>query len=188
MIEPTKIRVYGPPQVFPKKTINAKGRIPILVDTDRRSRTNPYTKEIEYFDRGYKRRWMDHVRNTVLAFMARTSMDQFPAKHAIAMGCIFYVPKAATNKLWIPAQAPDLDNYAYAIWNALGNTKTNKTQGKYPEGVLYYDDSQIVWRLPEGMVWATEQEPPGVLISVCDALDIRDEIESLSNTGELRLV
>ena len=56
------------------------------------------------------------------------------------------------------------------------------------EGILYYDESQIVWRLTEGMVWATEQEPPGVLISVCDALEIREEIESLSNTGDLRLI
>lgn len=188
MIEPIRIRVYGAPQVFPKKTVSARGGKVLVVDTDKRSRTHPITKETTYYDHGYKRRWMDHVRKTVLAFMARTSMDQFPANHPIAMGCIFYIEKAKACKLWIPSQIPDMDNLTYAIWNALGNTRTNKTLGKYPEGVLYYDDSQIVWRLPEGEVWATEQEPPGVLISVCDALDIREEIETLSNTGELRLI
>lgn len=189
MIEPTRIRVYGPPQVYPKKELGVVNGKPMPIDRDYRTRKNPITGNTDKYDKGYKRRWMDHVAKTVLAFMARTSMDPYAANHPIAMGCLFYMPKTKACKLSMPSQKPDLDNMAYAVWNALGNTQTKKKLGKYPEGVLYYDDNQIVWQLqPSGMVWATEQEPLGVLISVCDALEIRDEIETLSNTGELRLI
>ncbi len=196
MIEPTKIRVYGTPEPFPKKEMAVIHGKPRMIARDYRTRKDPLGRidpktgkaRIQKYDRGYKRRWMDHIVKTVLAYMARTSMDQFTKEYSLAMGCIFYIKKAKSCKLIFPRQKPDLDNYIYAIWNALGNTRNKTGPGKYPEGVLYYDDSQIVWKLPEGEVWATEQEPPGVLISVCDALDIRDEIETLSNTGELRLI
>lgn len=192
----TRIRVYGTPEPFPKKELVVFNGVPRMIDRDYRTRKDPLGRidpktgkvKIEKYDRGYKRRWMDHIVQTTLAFMAKSAMDQFTEDYSLALGCIFYIKKAKSCKLWIPRQKPDLDNFVYAIWNALGNTRTKKKLGKYPEGVLYYDDSQIVWRLAEGEVWATEQERPGVLISVCDALDIRDEIETLSNTGELRLI
>lgn len=190
MIELTRIRVYGTPEVFPKPELVVFNGVPRSIDRDYRTRRNPVTGGTEKYDRGYKRRWMDHVAKTVLAFMARTSMDPFSMNHPIAMGCLFYMVKSKSCKLPMPSQKPDMDNMSYAIYNALGRTPEKKGRpGKYPEGVLYYDDNQVVWQLqPSGMVWATEQEPPGVLISICDALDIREEIESLSNTRESRLI
>lgn len=188
MIEPIRIRVYGVPCPFPKKIMGVVNGKPRMVDRDYRTRKNPITGETEKYDRGYMRRWMDHIVRTTLIYMKKNNVPRYPAKTALALGCIFYIKKAPSNKQWIPVQKPDMDNFVYAVWNALGNTRTRTRPGKYPDGVLYYDDSQIKWRLPEGEVWATKKEPPGVLISVCDALEIREEIESLSNTGELRLV
>jgi hypothetical protein len=67
----------------------------------------------------------------------------------------------------------------YAIRNALKRTKVKKGKpGPYPDGVLFWDDDQVVWRAgSEGMVWATEQHPPGVLITVQSALELKDKIE-----------
>ncbi len=188
---PFTIRVYGDPQPFPKKEmIKLPGGRWIPGDCDYRTRKNPVSNQTEKYDKGYKRRWMSHVGGEVLSWMNSHAYDPFPQNHPVAMGLCFYLPKAQSNKLEFPSQAPDEDNYLYAVRNALKRTPAKKgREGKFPDGILYYDDDQVVWQLqPAGTVWATEQEAPGLLITFQCAVEIGDTIRKLTNTEELRLI
>ncbi len=90
----------------------------------------------------------------------------FPQNHPVAMGCVFYVTKSPSCKLLLPSQKPDWDNYEYAIRNAL-------------IGVCYHDDNQPTWRLlPDGVLWATADDPPGVMVQIADAHTLMDDIEA----------
>ena len=184
-----KIRVYGEPQPVPKKHVAKVGNRLIPVDTDFQTRKNPVTGKIEKYNHGYKKRWQDHVRKTVLAFMAREALDPYPKNHPIALGTLFFITRAATNKLPFPSQAPDFDNYAYAIWNCLKRTPAKRGRpGRYSDGILFYDDDQIVWHLePSGKLWATDDEPAGVLISVCDLNQMRYVVRDYLQVKELPL-
>jgi len=192
---PLQIRVYGEPQPFPKKEAVASGdykrtgRI-IFAAKDYRVRTNPVTGKPEKYDRGYKRRWMDQIARTVSDVLWDNQIMPFPKNHPVAMGCLFFLSKSPSCKLLLPSQDPDYDNLEYAIWNALKRTSAKKGKpGKHPDGILFYEDNQVVWRLqPSGKLWATENEPPGVLITVQDAMYLRDDIEQYQNIKQVSLV
>ncbi len=182
-----RIRVVGEPCPFPNKimvTRDKKGRtlkFPRMVDNDYRTRTNKITGDTEKWDKGYKRKWMDHVALSVDSFLFYNNLEPFPRNHPVAFGYFFFITKSKSCKLEFPSQDPDYDNLEYAINNALKTTaktkKGVKMPGKYPDGALFYDDNQPVWRIePDGMVWATEQDPPGVLISCQSAYDYREQI------------
>lgn len=112
--------------------------------------------------------------------MEKFSLKPFPKNHPLGIGCLFFVKKAESNKLTFPSQTPDLDNFEYAIANALKRTpKKNGRDGKYPNGVLYYDDDQLIWRIsPSGMLWATDEHPAGLILRIRDGYEIKDSIES----------
>lgn len=169
-----QIRVFGDPQPFPKKDIgilDRPGMKPRLVpvDKDYRTHKDPLTGKIKKFDKGYKRKWMRDIQDTVDKYMFDNNLKPFPKNHPVAMGLLFYLPKSKSCKLEFPSQAPDLDNLDYAVWNALKRTPKKKgREGKYPEGILFYDDDQIIRRMPlDGKLWANETELPGVLLTAC---------------------
>ena len=193
--EPIQIRDYGEPQPFPKThtaVIERPGQQSRLVPvaTDYRTRTNPYTHQTEKYDRGYKRAWMKLVTQTVHRYLVDRDLEPFPKNHPIAMGCLFFLTKSPSCKLLYPSQPPDEDNLIYAVRNALKRTPEKKGRpGRYPHGVLFDDDDQIMWHIgPEGMVWATEKYPPGVLITVQDALHLGDEIEQWQPSVQMALI
>lgn len=163
------IRVFGEPRPFPKKETGKHG---IPFDQDYRTKKCPVTGKLIKYDKGYKRRWMTLVTNTVLNHMAKHRLRPFPKNHPVAMSCLFFITKAPSCKLELPSQAPDFDNFAYAIWNAIKRSPSKKigrirVPGRYPNGVLVYEDDQIIWTLEgNGVLWATEGHPPGVIIRV----------------------
>lgn len=182
-----RIRVVGEPCPFPNKimvTRDKKGRtlkFPRMVDNDFRTRKNKITGEPEKWDKGYKRKWMDHVAASVEKFFFDNNLEPFPKNHPVAFGYFFFITKSKSCNLEFPSQDPDYDNLEYAINNALKTTAKTKKKvrilGKHPEGVLFFDDNQPVWRIePDGMVWANEFNPPGVLISCQSAYEYRDQI------------
>ena len=189
--EPLQIRVYGEPQPFPKKEAVASGdykrtgRI-IFAAKDYRVRKNPVTGKPEKYDRGYKRRWMDQVARSVAGVLWDHNLTPFPKNHPVAMGCLFFLSKVPSCKLLLPSQDPDYDNLEYAVWNALKRTPAKKGKpGKHPNGILFYEDNQVVWRLqPSGKLWATQDIFPGVLITVQDAMYLQDEIERCRKVRE----
>jgi len=187
-----KIRVFGKPQAFPKKILGRNKRTgkSMFLDRDYRTRKNPITGKTEKYDHGYKAQWVETVQFTVLLFMEERDIPPFRKNHPIAMGCLFYLPKAKSCKLPYPSQDPDEDNLDYAIKNALKRTpKKRGMTGRYPYGVLYYDDNQIIWRLhPSGKLWASDANPPGVLITVVDALKIKPEIDPYTENLNLLVV
>ena len=194
-VGPVHIRVFGEPQPFPKKDVaivQRLGQSPRLVPVahDYRTRTNPHTHKIEKYDKGYKAAWMKNVTQTVHRYMTDRDLETYPKNHPVAMSCLFFLSKSPSCKLWLPSQAPDEDNLIYAVRNALKRTPDKKGKpGRYPDGVLFWDDDQIIWRVgPEGMVWATEKHPPGVLITVQDALQFRDEIEQWQPLAQTALM
>lgn len=178
------VRVYGEPQPNPKKDIGqaGKGGRPIIIDNDYRTRKNPVTGRVEKYDRGYKKAWIEKVRSTTLVYMAMRGLSPIPKGVPIAVGYLFFRTRPASNKTEFPAQTPDKDNYEYAITNALKSTPKKRKKGvlvetEYPDGILYYDDCQIVWNLhPSGILWADENNPPGVIIQVELIENIKDQI------------
>lgn len=168
---PLQIRVFGEPQPFPKKDVAIQGNRLVPVDKDYRERKDPITGEKKKYDRGYKRRWMKHVRDIVGKAMITHRLEPFPENHPVAMGCQFYLRRAKSNKLIYPSQKPDEDNFLRAIRDALQRHPIDEyANDRFAlTGVLYYDDCQVVSQLlPAGKEWATEDEPPGVLITVQD--------------------
>lgn len=188
---PIQIRIFGVPEPMSKKQVGRRRlkdgsfQVTVPFDQDYRIRKNPITGKVERWDQGYKKRWVRFVQATVLEFMRAQGLKPFPKNHPIAMGVLLFMPKAKSNKLLMPSIAPDFDNMKYPIWNGLKRTPKKKGRpGLYPEGILFYEDDQIVWTLqPDGMVWATESCPPGVLITVQSALPMKEEILSYSNQG-----
>lgn len=142
------------------------------MDRDYRTRTDPATGKIIKYDRGHKRAWYRLVRNTAADWMVRMGLEPFPKNHPIAIGCAFFVTKSKTCKLDMPSQTPDMDNLEYTIWNALKRTVKRKGNDcLYPNGVCFFDDDQIIYRVqPSGVYWADEEHPPGVVVTILDAL------------------
>jgi Holliday junction resolvase RusA-like endonuclease len=173
---PVEFQVFGTPEPFPKKDVGiqtrgrGKPRL-VPVDKDYRTRKNPDTKKIEKFDHGYKRDWMRKVRQKVANLMQLYSLRPFPKNHPVAMGCLFFLKQADSNKLWLPSQDPDYDNLLYAIMNALKREPNKRgVRNPRPDGTLMYEDNQVVWQLsPSGMLWSTRDRQPGVVITVQDA-------------------
>lgn len=183
-----EFRIEGEPRPWPKD--NARivfprgGGKPFLQSylRDYRTRKNPTTGDIEAYDHGYMMKWYELVRSTVLTEMKLRDFEPFPKKHPLGLGCLFFITRSKSCKLFLPSQVPDEDNLDYGIRNILKRTpaKTKhgaRIEGPYPDGVLFYDDDQIVWReWPAGMLWATPEQPPGVIITVQDLAD--DKCES----------
>ena len=160
-----QIWVPGEPRVYPKLSampvMNKRGQIIKMrnVPIDWRTRKNPITGRVEKYDKGYKRRWMNEVARAVKYQMTKNGIKPFEAKHPLALGLLFFITKAPSCKLEFPSQDPDYDNFCYAIWNTLSASKKQAA-------VLWYDDNQIIFPLwPAGLLWATEDDPPGVLIT-----------------------
>jgi hypothetical protein len=57
--------------------------------------------------------------------------------------------RAKSNKSAWPVVRPDLDNFEKAFFDAI-------------EGIVYKDDSQIVYILSAQKIWATQDKPPGI--------------------------
>ena len=186
--KPIIFRVYGEPQPFPKKVVGLRrNKLGAAIGTcnisrDYRTRTDPDTGRVVKYDKDHKRRWMESVRAAALASMSLNRRQPFPKNHPIAMGCLFFLTRAKSCKLILPSQDPDLDNLEYAVWNALKRTSAKKKRrstlgGDFPDGICFYDDNQIVWRLkPSGVLWADADNPPGVVIIIVDANSVMDEI------------
>jgi len=188
--EPLKIRVFGEPQPFPKKEIGIIGTRTVIIDHDYRERQviDPITKnpmlnkkgnvKKKKYDRGYKRKWMQFVKDVVSLELRKHDLGPFPKNHPVAIGCLFFLSQSKSNKLLLPSQDPDYDNVLYAIMNALKRKpKKGGRSSDCPLGTLFYEDNQPVWGLkPYGKVWATEEHPPGLLITVQDAMYLLDEI------------
>lgn len=176
-----QIRVYGEPEAAAKKevAVNRKAGQLIPIDRDFRTRKNPITSKIEKYDKGYKRRWMNLVADTVRRFMQERNLEPFGKNHPVALGLLFFLTKADSSYLPYPSQKPDYNNLVDAVYNALKRTPAkNGHEGKYPNGILFYDDDQIVWTsaAPSGMLWADDKYPPGVLITVQSAMSLQAEI------------
>lgn len=188
-------RIYGEPMPAAKKEVAAIKRgnnvqlVPI--DRDYRVATDPKTGKPFKWDIGYMRRWTDHCRRCVLELMQQYGLQRFAQGEPLAVGMLFYRSQADSNDSWMPAQKPDYSNFYYAVENALKMTPgTHKKYdngqkyflpGPFPEGVLYYDDDQVCWQLePAGKVWATADEPPGVLISVMHCKLLSERVRRLA--------
>lgn len=182
------IRVFGDPRPWPKKLAGSFERGGKTIHhtytddfrTKRVTQLDGSIKTVQY-DRGYKMRWFHHVRDNVLTWMEQNDRQPFAANHPIALGCLFFRRKARTSKFVYPTTPPDFDNLDYGITNILKRTpdiKAGKIPGPYPDGVAFYDDDQIIWTAnPDGVLWATQSNPPGVLITIIDLLDHLDMID-----------
>ncbi len=183
------IRVYGEPRPWPKKKAGSftrgKKTIHHTYTDDFRTKTiiDPRTgnKKKQEYDRGYKMRWFVHVGDCVRIWMEQNDRQPFQRHHPIALGCLFFVTKAKSSTLVYPTSTPDKDNLRYGIPNVLKRTpdiKAGKIPGAYPDGVAFYDDSQDIWTAnPDGVLWATQSSPPGVLITIIDLLDHPDMLD-----------
>lgn len=191
-------RVFGEPMQEAKKDvamIKMGGKMRLVpVDKDYRVVSDPDNPDKPFkYDIGFMHRWKVHVTMTVIELMRIHGVPRFSKNHPIAMGLLFYRTKPKSNDLWLPAVTPDEDNYAYAVKNALKMTPgrmlgDTRIPGPYPDGVLYFDDNQICWHTPwDGKVWADESEPPGVLISVQDCRDIKNQIWEKAYPNRLTL-
>ena len=192
-------RVYGEPMPMAKKEVAIVGGRLIPVDHDYRQVTVEGMKKPFKYDVGYMKRWQEWVRRTVLELMVQYGVPRFAKNVPLAMGMLFYRSKPKSNDLWLPALAPDEDNYAYAIRNILKRTpdhikkyengQTWRQPGPYPDGVLYWEDDQICWHTPwDGKVWAQNGEEPGVLISILECRKMRDQIFKLAYPKNLTLL
>ena len=181
---PVEFRVFGIPRQWPKEnstttidknTSRVVGRR--VFHRDYRTRKNPITGKVEKYDHGYLKKWRDIVQDQIHRQMQALGLKPFPKNHPLAIGILIFKPKPKSCKLELPSQMPDMDNYEYAINNALKSTRTKKGPGLFPDGVLFYDDDCPVWILdPTGKVWATKEHPPGALITIQDAWHLRGKI------------
>lgn len=183
------IRVFGEPRPWPKKLTGFRKMgdrtVPVPYTDDFRTRMviNPATgtKKKQRYDIGYKMRWFNHVRDCVRVWMEQNDRQPFDPHHPIALGCLFFVQKPKSSRLVYPTSTPDKDNLRYGIPNVLKRTpdiKAGKIPGPYPDGVAFYDDSQDIWTAnPDGVLWATQSNPPGVLITIIDLLDHPDMLD-----------
>lgn len=184
------IRVYGQPESWPKVitgTREAGGRTfatTVKKDWRERTVTNPITKvkRKQRFDRGYKMRWFYHVRECVQAWMFDNDREPFDPGHPVALGCLFFLQRSKSSRLVYPTGTPDFDNLRYGVPNILKRTpdiKRGVIPGPYPHGVAFYDDDQVIWTAyPDGVLWATQSNPPGVLITIIDLLQRPESMDS----------
>ena len=129
--------VSGEPQPFPKKATNRKtGMI--------------YTHD----PGGQKRGWMQAIAAEAKVWMLKYDIEAFGENEAVYIKMVFYrtKPKSWPKKYLLPHKKPDLDNYGYAVSNALN-------------GVCYWDDSRIVEQVMS-KEWVDEVVPPGVAITI----------------------
>lgn len=94
------------------------------------------------------RRWRAALANA--AILATT--DQPPFARAVAVTLTFRLPKPARSGTERPSGPPDIDKLVRAVLDALS-------------GIVYTDDGQVCW-LQVAKHWATEDDPPGVRVSV----------------------
>ena len=167
-------RIYGVPQPYPKKDLVPTARGVRPMDRDYRTRKNPNGGKPVKFDFGYKRRWYDHVRREVAGAMVALGLRTFPKDHPITWDSITFRPHDMRQDLEDPTCTPDEDNYDYGLRNCLKVADDHDRQSRvwaarYPAGILFYDDSQIVWGdNGHGKVWVTDLWAPGCLILVQD--------------------
>ena len=129
--------VSGEPQPFPKKASNRKtGMI--------------YTHDPS----GHKRGWMQAIAATARESLHEHGLEPFGENDPIYIKMVFYrtKPKSWPKKHLLPHKKPDLDNFGYAVSNALN-------------GVCYWDDSRIVAQVMS-KEWADEVNPSGVDITI----------------------
>ena len=192
-------RVFGEPQPMPKKEIAIVNKRLMPIDRDYRTVTVPGRPKPFKWDIGYMKRWQEHVRRTVLDLMDFYHVLRYPPNFPISMGMLFYLTKPASSKHWLPSVKPDEDNLGYAVTNILKMTPGVTRQyengqkytlpGPFPDGILYFDDNQVCWHTEyHGKVWATADEPAGVLITVQDCQVIRDRIFNLTDPKRLTLL
>jgi hypothetical protein len=112
---------------------------------------------------GSKLGWMNAVRFTAHETMKTLGLKPFDGHVcsnsvpgvALSMDLIFYRTKPSTSSKKgypYPNKRPDLDNYAYAVTNALVN--------------VVYDDDALVCDQNIKKRWATVEIPPGVVIKI----------------------
>ena len=176
-----QVRIFGTPQPVAKDEMvvckSRDGRYTLhLIKRDYRVRTCKITGQKLKYDRGHKQAWMNLIRLDVWRYLENLKLRPFPKNHPVAWGTIFFLPKAKSNKLIVPSQPPDDDNFDYAVRNALKRTPAKRGRpGPYPDGTLYYEDDQITWRpWPGGLIWATDEHPPGLLITFGNLDDIHE--------------
>lgn len=133
------IEVDGEPQPQPKDTRNKYGGM--------RHRDKD----------GRKYAWSQLVRVMATTTVSRGLGDEvmFPKGTAVRLGVEVRVRKPKRNKKRFPTQVPDWSNYRYFIENIL-------------EGVVYYNDCQVIGPLPGDKRWCLEDEEPGVTITVTE--------------------
>ena len=179
------IRVFGEPQPDPKKELFFVNGRTIPGDRDYKTRTNPLNGKKEKYDRGYMKRWEKHVQQTVLAYMAKYSLEPFGKDHPIMFSVWIFKTQPKSNKLPYPSQKPDYSNFAYYIENALKRSPKKRDKitkklidGKFPEGIAYRDDDQVLGPgEPCYELWATASHPPGAIIIVQDVLKMMEKID-----------
>lgn len=201
-----QFRIFGEPMPMPKKEFGEfeyfdratgqkrKGRSMMTRD-HREHRVD--AKTVIKYDYGHKQRWADWVIHCVAWGMIDNEIKPFEKNQPLAWSSLFYFTRAEGNKSLLPAQPPDHDNFDYFIRNALKRTPAKlkrsrgqkvRVEGKYPNGILFYEDDQICYHLePHGKAWATEDEPSGVLIQVMDAYKLRERIERQVYPQRIRL-
>lgn len=137
------IKVDGEPQPQPKDTRNKYGGM--------RHRDKD----------GRKYAWSQLVRVMATTTVSRGLGDEvmFPKGTAVRLGVEVRVRKPKRNKKRFPTQVPDWSNYRYFIENIL-------------EGVVYYNDCQVIGPLPGDKRWCLEGEEPGVTITVTEVNDV----------------
>ena len=203
-----QFRIFGEPMPMPKKEfgeyevfdpkLGRKVKRTAMMTRDHRehkSTDNP--KDITKYDFGHKKRWADWVIYCIDWLMIDNGLKPFAKNHPLAWSSAFYLSRSAGNKLPYPSQPPDHDNFDYFLRNALKRTPTKlkkkhgtkvRVEGKYPNGVLFYEDDEIVYHLePHGKFWATEEEPPGVLIQCMDALLLHERIQRQAYPSKIRM-
>lgn len=172
-------RIFGEPQPMPKE--NASARVDRFGNAHISLHNRDYrTKKVgekadgsailKRFDTGYMARWQDEVRRQVFQQMAGSA--PFPKGMPLAIGILIIRTKPKSNDTIFPVGPPDIDNFDEAIFNALKapapqSKKLAAVRAKWPNGVLFYDDAQIVERLlPSGKIWAVGPVHPGAIIQI----------------------
>ena len=102
------------------------------------------------FDPAGSRDWKRTVQAQALNLCPRP----VPLEGPVRLGLVFFLPrpKSAPRRVTLPCKRPDVDNLAKAVKDAL-------------RAIAWGDDCQVV-ELRARKVFASQAEPPGVLIDV----------------------
>ena len=96
--------------------------------------------------------WKRHVESCAVAVLnEREIVRQWDRECALHLILAFYLPRPKSNKTQLPRCRPDLDNLDKAVMDAL-------------TGLLWSDDSQVVWLASE-KVWSDPKDA-GVKVTV----------------------